>query len=326
MEAKSAGTKPSVLILATSDADFATYSLALAASFKVLRLELNADTLVTIQRSHADVVVLDYDDPVLSPLQLAYQLRVHPNPKTYAALVLVDHTRVTVREPDASFGVEVFCSKAEAQHQLRALVKNALRIRTTLQEMSLLNRQHGGVGERLKKLSLTDDQTGLYNMLFMTRLLHSEFQRAERYQKHLSLLLVEVDHFRSLSQTSDPLEAEQLITRIGQEIGDGLRFEVDYAARSGFESFLLLLPETKGEGSYIVAERLRARISRVPTGSIPGPLTLSIGLAHYDGSAPHLRRSADLLHSAESGLQRAKDEGRNRVSNSSDRPALARVC
>lgn len=306
----SASSKPLVLLLVSQDEIFARYRRALESSFQVERLQLAPDTIVTVQRRKPDVLVLDYQAGNPSPLQLAYQLRVHPNPKTYTAIVCVGEG-----PEEAAQGVEVFCSREQAHIQLRALVKNALRIRATLQELSDINRQQRDVSERLRRLSLTDDLTGLYNMRFMSRQIETEWLRAERYEKHLSLLEIDVDHFKEWGNADDPLQISLLLTQIGQEIGDGVRFEIDYAARSGLHTFFVLLPETPRPGAEVVAERLRMRLARlnIQSPSLPRPLTVSIGLAHYDGSlkGSEVRRSSDLIRQVAASLQQAQTLLRN---------------
>ena len=151
--------------------------------------------------------------------------------------------------------------------------------------------------------------------------LTSEFRRAERYDAPLSLLLVELDRFRSLNETFGHQWGDHLL----QELARGLRSllrEIDMVARFGGEEFAVLLPETDATAALSVATRVLAMIEMVParlsetSGAPAGDeagqprLTASIGVA----SCPHegTATRGQLLAAAESALRRAKDEGRNR--------------
>ncbi len=318
----SASQKPSVLLLVDSDEDAAIYRAALESSFEVSRIAIDAAAPVMIQRTHPSVVLMDFAatdaEGRESPSELAYQLRVHPNPKTYTAIVCVVESSILslpTSEDASDRGVEVYCTRQQARAQPRALIKRALRVRATMQELTLLNRQHADVSERLKKLSLTDDLTGLYNMRFMTRQMQSEFQRAERYSKNLSLLVVNIDHFRQFQAATVPLDRSPLITQIGQDIGDAVRFEVDYAARSGTDEFVILLPETPLAGAIVVAERLRCKVAQTAASlaDSAAPLTASVGIAHYCGPDPAVRSIAELFRLAEENVRKAKAAGCDQI-------------
>ena len=164
----------------------------------------------------------------------------------------------------------------------------------------------------LEKLATTDGMTELSNRRQFDKAIKSEFARYQRYGRPLSLLLIDVDHFKTVND------------RLGHEAGDtvlkaianlcaGVRRESDLVARIGGEEFAILLPETDESAALVVAERLRGLIeSNLKTlNEMKLNITVSIGVAAATFS---MASSAVLLKQADSALYRAKNNGRNQIS------------
>lgn len=162
---------------------------------------------------------------------------------------------------------------------------------------------------QMESFSITDGQTGLYNRRYVTERLEVEFSRAFRYGSELSLLVMDLDHFR---QTND---------RFGQSAGDAALAEVarmirrstrdsDLCGRYGGEEFIVVLPHTNREQALVVAEKIREAVARAEIGELAGEsLTISIGGACYpDSNALSL---SELVQKADEALSAAKGGGRN---------------
>ena len=166
---------------------------------------------------------------------------------------------------------------------------------------------------RLEALATTDPLTRLLNRRALLERLSREVDRAKRYESMLTLLLLDIDHFKSINDSAGHLVGDGVLRQIGALIEASVR-TVDIAARYGGEEFVLILPETSQEGGVIFAERIRESIERYPfdaAGEEPLHLTASIGVATFP--SPRVESTEDLFARADEALYRAKSSGRNQV-------------
>ena len=160
---------------------------------------------------------------------------------------------------------------------------------------------------RLSEAALTDTLTGLKNRLALDRELHAEVERALRSGEPLSVVIGDLDYFKSVNDRLGHQAGDEALVRAGQVL---LRYRraADSIARTGGEEFTILLPGATGHEAYLVAERMRAAVEREFHGD-PAVLTFSFGVATY----PDHGRSADsVLEAADQALYAAKALGRNR--------------
>jgi diguanylate cyclase (GGDEF)-like protein len=157
-----------------------------------------------------------------------------------------------------------------------------------------------------------DFKTGLSSELYMKRILGLEWKRAQRHQNPLSLLLVDVDNFKSVNDTTEYAFGDEVLRRVADALKANVR-ETDYAGRFGGDEFCLLLPQTSPAEAVHTALRIRQRIAGmvVTSGNYQRQVTVSIGVDCYDGrsasTVEHLRRNANRA------LQEAKRRGKNQV-------------
>ena len=167
-------------------------------------------------------------------------------------------------------------------------------------ELELANR-------RLQELATTDGLTGLENHRAFQEKLSEEFRRSQRYASALSLLLLDVDHFKAFNDSFGHPAGDGVLKRIGRVLQDVSR-GMDFVARYGGEEFVLVLPTTDQESALHVAERILITCASQPWEH--RPITVSIGLAALK---PDIETPSELLGHADRVLYRAKKEGRNRV-------------
>lgn len=162
----------------------------------------------------------------------------------------------------------------------------------------------------LERMSTTDELTGLHNRRQLTRALSAELGRATRAREPMSVLMMDIDHFKSFNDRFGHLQGDRLLRELGNLLTKRVR-ATDVAARYGGEEFVVVLPQTDKEHAERKAEQLRQECeSEVSAGDSPGRVTLSIGVATYpeDGTTDQ-----ELLRKADEALYRAKHLGRNRV-------------
>lgn len=160
--------------------------------------------------------------------------------------------------------------------------------------------------------SITDGLTGLFLRRYFVDRLKNEMKRAARYDRCMSLLMIDLDFFKKVNDTYGHMVGDRVLRDVGSIIKNGLR-EIDIPCRYGGEEFAVLLPETNCLGAIVVAERLRKIVERDSFevgGGVTIKLTLSIGVASFpdDANLPDF-----LLAKADKMLYKAKREGRNRT-------------
>ena len=166
---------------------------------------------------------------------------------------------------------------------------------------------------RLEELAHTDPLTKTLNRRALNERLAAEMERVRRYSTTLSLLLIDLDHFKQVNDTHGHLAGDDVLIEIAALLHRVVR-AVDVVARYGGEEFIVVLPETGAQGAEAFAERLRELIEAqafVTSRSTPIRLTSSIGVSTFPGFG--VESVEDLLANADQALYRAKSEGRNRV-------------
>ncbi len=159
----------------------------------------------------------------------------------------------------------------------------------------------------LEKASITDSLTGLFNRRRLDEAFAHELDRAQRYARPVSLIIADVDHFKSVNDIHGHQVGDEVLRAIAGLLRQGVR-AVDIVGRWGGEEFLIICPDTDLEGALALAEKLRASIEEAPFPAI-GASSSSFGVAQYrDGES-----FKDTVARADTALYRAKVNGRNRT-------------
>ncbi len=174
-----------------------------------------------------------------------------------------------------------------------------------------LSLQHTCAVEELRRHANFDALTGLYCRRHFDRRLREELDRADRYDRPLSMVLLDIDHFKRINDTRGHQIGDQVLRQTAGLISRSLRLS-DYCARVGGEEFCLLLPNTDASGALKQAERLRKSIAEHPfLGDESLRVTASFGIADVSDEAG--RSAESLLCAADAALYQAKSDGRNCV-------------
>jgi len=165
--------------------------------------------------------------------------------------------------------------------------------------------------EELRKLATTDPLTGALNRRRFMELGEEELYRARRYANPLSILMLDLDHFKKINDTHGHAAGDDVLVRFVEKCVEELRLS-DSFGRLGGEEFAALLPETDTEGAKVVADRLRKRIGDLDLRSNGKKIrfTVSIGVSQLRESDPNIE---PVLNRADSALYKAKNAGRNTV-------------
>lgn len=164
---------------------------------------------------------------------------------------------------------------------------------------------------QLRELANTDSLTGLPNRRAFLERLETEFTRVGRYGEPLSVIMIDIDNFKSINDVHGHSFGDEVIARIAATAESALRTPVDLIGRLGGEEFAVLLPATGADGAGECAERMRTAIADIPfeAGGESVRVTASFGIAAV---AADDQQGSDVVSRADSALYRAKIGGRNR--------------
>ena len=160
---------------------------------------------------------------------------------------------------------------------------------------------------KLSELASVDGLTGLRNRRAFEERIEDETRRWRRHGSDVSLVLLDIDHFKPYNDTFGHPKGDEVLRSVGRLLRRSLR-ATDFAARYGGEEFAIILPNTDAPGSLVVAEQLRRAIETATWED--RSITASIGVATLGGA---ITNAEELVDHADRALYRSKQEGRNRV-------------
>lgn len=168
--------------------------------------------------------------------------------------------------------------------------------------------------DKLIERANTDSLTGLYNHRCFQERLRSELKRAERYSRPFSVVMIDIDHFKTLNDTHGHPVGDNVLREVASILQSQVRKDIDFVARYGGEEFALILPETDAENAMVCAEQLRKAVenhSFLGKNGETVPITISLGVAQYP---IHSSEREGLIIAADLALYQSKSTGRNRTS------------
>ncbi|MCX5789071.1 MAG: diguanylate cyclase [Elusimicrobia bacterium] len=176
---------------------------------------------------------------------------------------------------------------------------------------------------RLYEESITDGLTKLFIRRYFQIRLEEELKRAKRYGSRITLIMLDLDHFKALNDSCGHQQGDLVLRRTAELMRESIRESLDVPCRYGGEEFVIIMPETERPGALAVAERLRARIEAEEFSGQPAPvrITVSLGMAQYPDDADD---AAALIKRADTALYYAKEHGRNRTAIYESSMAAAR--
>ncbi len=167
--------------------------------------------------------------------------------------------------------------------------------------------------EFYKKLSNSDELTDLANYRSFSETLQTEIERATRYNRPLTVMMIDIDDFKACNDTYGHLAGDMVLKRIAQLIKKNTRGS-DFVARYGGEEFFVVLPETAEDEASVVAERIREEVDEyafeTDDGKPLGHISVTIGISSLPGKATTKR---ELVRTADAALYEGKASGKNRV-------------
>ncbi|MCY1397330.1 Chemotaxis response regulator protein-glutamate methylesterase [compost metagenome] len=268
------------------------------------------------------VILQDLVMPGLDGLTLVREYRNHPATRDIPIIVLSTKEDPLVKSAAFAAGANDYLVKLPDNIELVARIRYHSRSYMTLLQrdeayraLRVSQQQLLDTNLVLQKLMNSDGLTGLSNRRHFDEYMELEWRRAMRDKTQLSLLMIDVDYFKTYNDNFGHLDGDEALRKVADAIRESCSRPSDLPARYGGEEFVLVLPNTSHGGARLLAEKLRQTIAGLQIPHVaPAPgasLTVSIGLATMTPQVgSHCR---ELISAADKGLYLAKHSGRNQV-------------
>ena len=199
----------------------------------------------------------------------------------------------------------------QIQQESQDLLEEKVQERTI--ELNIALQELEEANQELEQKNTLDELTGLFNRRFYDQKIVAEYRRSKRNLTPLSLVLIDIDHFKSVNDTYGHLAGDQCLMWLSEHIKSSLKRSTDTAFRYGGEEFCLILPDTDSQGAIALAEALRERVAKHPClyKETEISITISNGISTYTQQADV--QPEQLFLGADKALYQSKDAGRNQT-------------
>ncbi|MGE4064048.1 MAG: diguanylate cyclase [Rhodospirillaceae bacterium] len=293
--------KPSVLIVEDDGTIRALLGAVLGSEWQVMTAS-NGESALKLANEHLpDLILLDIGLPDLDGLEVCRRLKADPRIEQVPVIFLTARTSGDDQLDGFQAGGIDYITKPINPAVLKARVRNHLELKQSRDE--------------LVRLARTDGLTGLYNRRTFDDILLREWRRLARTGEPLSIVMMDVDHFKLYNDTYGHGGGDVCLQRVGRAAQGTLQRPADVLARYGGEEFVALLPETKLDGAVAVAEAIRSAVLalEIPHSSSKTATHVSVSLGVACAVPQPEQEPTTLLELADKQLYAAKMAGRNRA-------------
>ncbi len=277
------------------------------------------EALRMVRENPPQLILLDVMMPIMDGYEVCRRIKQDAS-LPYIPIILVtarDSTQDKVEGLDA--GADDYLTKPINFPELEARVRSMLRIKRLQDELDQKNRELEQANKRLRKLSITDGLTDLFNHRHIHELLHEEFERTRRSGEPLAVAMLDLDRFKLVNDTYGHPTGDVILYETARILRETAR-EIDMVGRYGGEEFVVILPGTDEEAAAQFAERVRQAVSEYVFRDEAHEvrMTVSGGVASFPGA--DIDHPDVLIKRADEALYAAKEGGRNRIVRTSEIP------
>lgn len=259
----------------------------------------------TLRTTQIDLVVCDLDMPRCDGLKFLRLKATDPAFESIPVIVVTGAEDLSRKVQALTTGASDYVVKPYEPNELAARISVHLKLRKLQAELVRTN-------AALHRMAQIDPLTDVANRRHLSVRLEEEYLRSRRYERPLSVGMLDIDHFKKLNDTYGHPAGDHALVEVAKVIKETLRCH-DFVARYGGEEFVMVLPETPADRAMMAFERVRSAIERseIVYDGQRIPVTASLGVASF----PHqlLCKANDFITLADAALYDAKRSGRNRV-------------
>ena len=267
--------------------------------YEVITASTGEEGVEKTEAEKPDVILMDINLPGIDGSEALRRIRgINP---IQCVIMLTAYATLDNAIQALKEGASDFIKKPFENEHLVHIVNQTLEKYLTLKEKEKLE-------EEVRRLSITDDLTGLYNHRYFFKTLESELVRRKRQKTSLSLIMFDLDNFKRYNDRYGHLEGDRVLKRIGEIVSHSIRSNVDSGYRYGGDEFAALLISATRDQALHIAGRIRSTIEEAGFEKI----TVSIGLAEFK---EHMNMEG-FVKSADDAMYVAKHSGGNRVQTS----------
>jgi diguanylate cyclase (GGDEF)-like protein len=310
------GVMPAARVLVVEDspaqAEWLKQTLA-HQGYRVIVARDGRGALRHVMSDAPDLVLLDVMLPDMDGLEVLRVIKMRSAEQFVPVILISAKADLESRVTGLRVGADDFLAKPFAEAEIQARAASMLRIKS-------LQDQLREAKALLERLAVADGLTGLYNRRTFEERLRDEFRRSQRYGDPVSLMILDLDHFKLLNDEYGHPFGDRVLRGTAEIISSTLR-DPDICARYGGEEFAIILPKTNLEGALALGERILTQL-RDKTYSAPGHTPVATGCADVRVTAsagvafhpsPGITTPELLIDCADEALYRAKRDGRDRV-------------
>jgi diguanylate cyclase (GGDEF)-like protein len=266
--------------------------------YAVVESDCGEGGLRLIYKHRPRVLICDVDLPDLSGIQVCREVRADPTLDGVFVVLATAFSKQNGKVQVLSAGADEYLRKPYDLQELQARIRSGMRF----------NR----LQERLERAALIDGLTGLWNHSQFRELLAHEFLRTRRYGGRVSMLMIDLDHFKSVNDAFGHEVGNRVLKATARHLRAAIR-ETDIVARYGGEEFAVICPETSLEEAAQLAERIRKTFPRRVRSSRHPQLIVRASIGVSGSEDPRVNSVGDLITLGDQALYCSKRAGRNRV-------------
>jgi two-component system, cell cycle response regulator len=287
------------------------------AGYETLECTTGEEARTALLSQPWDLAILDRRLPDMDGVVLAQELKSNNDFRTRYIIMLTGEDEQADKIEGLELGADDYITKPFQYPELLARIRAGKRIFDLQKELLETNK-------RLELLSITDGLTRLHNHRHFQDELARAFEESQRYQRPLSLAMIDIDFFKKFNDTHGHAVGDDVLRGAAELYQSSVR-STDLVARYGGEEFAVMMPETMLDDAVTFAEKIRNLIATTPLKTQAGPLnvTVSIGVASVPQS--RIQSAKELIVAADKALYRAKKNGRNQVQAERRKEGLART-
>lgn len=290
----------SILVVDDEPANIISLTHILKEKYKIYAAKNGTDGIRLAHKHMPDVILLDIIMPDKDGFEVIKELKNNDETKGIPVIFITGLTNVEDEEKGLLSGAADYINKPFSAPIVELRVRNQVMMQNYI--------------KKIEELSVIDQLTGLTNRRGFDERLRTDFGRALRNQTYISVLIMDLDKFKTYNDSHGHLQGDKALQAAAKVLKSTVTRATDFVGRWGGEEFVALLPDNNGDQAKIVAENIRANMEAtvIPliTDGSPTKITVSIGIC---SGIPSEKTSADIyMNSADSALYLAKEGGRNR--------------